>query len=357
MDGGGVGAAMADPLASRLRAAIRQQGPMPFSAWMEACLHDPADGFYTRGGVTGSGPDRHFTTSPALHPFFGAAVAMEAAAAWRALGQPDPFEVVEFGGGEGGLARAALAWLDAHEPALAARTRWLHAERSPAHRAMQAAGGDPRVGAGDGGVAGRSVFVVANEFVDALPFEWLERAADGAGWSRVCVGVGADGGFREALEPCPPPGVPNVAPGTRCAVMREAARWLEGLAQARRVVALVVDYGERGQRLWDGSRPDGTVRGYRGHAFAPVLAAPGEADITASVDFSFLRQAAEAAGLAEASFETQEAFLLRHGILDELNRTERATMEGASSYLRLRQLLLPTGMGTAFKVARYVKQT
>ena len=43
---------------------------------------------------------------------------------------------------------------------------------------------------------------------------------------------------------------------------------------------------------------------------------------------------------------------LRHGALEALNAVDRGSVEGASSYLRFRQLLLPTGLGTAFKVLR-----
>ncbi|HEX2067001.1 MAG TPA: SAM-dependent methyltransferase, partial [Candidatus Thermoplasmatota archaeon] len=133
-------------LADRLRQRIEAEGPLPFDGWMEACLYDPQEGYYMRPGRrTGAGADADFATSPTLHPFFGAAVAMEAAAAWDRLGRPRPYPVVEFGGGEGDLARGALAWLDQSRPDLAPHVRWQHVERSPSHRAAQARTADSRL--------------------------------------------------------------------------------------------------------------------------------------------------------------------------------------------------------------------
>lgn len=101
---------------------------------------------------------------------------------------------------------------------------------------------------------------------------------------------------------------------------------------------------------------DGTVRAFRAQSMAgSVLEAPGEQDITASVDFTLTAAWAQAAGLREASFEAQESFLLRHGVLEALNAADRTTQAGASGYLRLRQLLLPSGLGAAFKVQRFEK--
>ena len=94
-----------------------------------------------------------------------------------------------------------------------------------------------------------------------------------------------------------------------------------------------------------------SVRAYRDQGHAEPLDEPGTVDLTADVDFARLGELATGLGFAVEA-ETQEEFLLRHGVLDALNATYRTSVEGASAYLRLRQLLLPTGLGAAFKVVR-----
>ena len=58
--------------------------------------------------------------------------------------------------------------------------------------------------------------------------------------------------------------------------------------------ALVIDYGYEGPAFGD------TLQAVRGHAYADPLAEPGEADLTAHVDFAALARAAIDAGAVAA---------------------------------------------------------
>jgi SAM-dependent MidA family methyltransferase len=136
--------------------------------------------------------------------------------------------------------------------------------------------------------------------------------------------------------------------GQRVPVMLGMREWLAGMPGLQGAV-LIADYG--GPDAWKTSR-DGSVRAYAAHDHANVLAEPGSVDLTASIDTTLLHAWAEEAGWTVACHETQEAFLLRHDILSAINRADRTTKEGASAYLRMRQLLLPTGMGAAFRFLR-----
>ena len=313
---------------------------MRFVDWMEACLYDE-EGYYMRPGrKTGAGEDADFATSPTLHPFMGRCIADEIVQAWDERGRPEDFAVYEFGGGEGDLARAALErWKETGHG-----FRWHHIERSPTHRAAQDDGSTTALAALPGDARG---VVVAHEFVDALPFRWLERTQDG--WAEVAVDV-AGGCFVERLILTDAdPGL-DARAGQRVAFMEQARAWVHHVAAAAADV-LVIDYG--GRDVWRRSQ-DGTVRTFQKHQEAgSPLEAPGEMDITASVDFTALDAWASEAALDVAVAESQESFLLRHGVLEALNEIDRTTTEGASAYLRLRQMLLPTGMGTAFQVRRY----
>ncbi len=327
---------------------------MPWPAWMEAALYDPGEGYYTRPGrKTGPGADADFATSPTLHPFLARCIAEEAVETWRRLGAPADFAVYEFGGGEGDLARDALAHLDAEHPELAGRIAWNHIERSPTHREAQASGADARIQWLESLPAGAVGFIVAHEFLDALPFWWLERIE--TEWTALHVGLDGND-FALESGPCPPEVAamaPVLAPaGSRVAIMHEAKAWLETIQQNLASGAvLVIDYG--GNQVWRRD-PDGTVRTFARHQDAgPAWMEPGHKDITASVDFAQIRAWADAAGLRLAFEESQEAFLMRHNVLEALNAIDRNTVEGASAYLRLRQMLLPAAMGHAFRVARW----
>uniref|UniRef100_A0A2K5PR49 Protein arginine methyltransferase NDUFAF7 n=1 Tax=Cebus imitator TaxID=2715852 RepID=A0A2K5PR49_CEBIM len=70
--------------------------------------------------------------------------------------------------------------------------------------------------------------------------------------------------------------------------------------------ALVADYGH------DGTKTD-TFRGFCGHKLHDVLIAPGTADLTADVDFSFLRRTAQGK-VASLGPITQHMFLKNMGI-------------------------------------------
>lgn len=344
-------------LGTRLRDRIRQDGPLRFRDWMEACLYDPDDGYYMRPGrKTGPGLDADFATSPTLHPFMARAVAQEAADSWERLDGPDGFTVVEYGGGEGDLARDALATIDADHPELGACIAWIHVEISPTHRDAQA-DADPRIQHATQPPAGFNGLVVAHEFVDALPFHVLEWRK--GNWAEVFVEADDVHGFTE-LYGIPSRSAVEAAPkrsfleGQRVVAMADAQSWLadvtDSMGQGR---ILIIDYGDRGRRLWVPERTDASVRGFRDQMIVDPLHEPaGGCDITANVDFTQLEQWATFDGFRPHELESQEAFLMRHGALEALATAPKETVEDASAYLRLKQLVMPQAMGSAFKVLR-----
>jgi SAM-dependent MidA family methyltransferase len=80
----------------------------------------------------------------------------------------------------------------------------------------------------------------------------------------------------------------------------------------------------------------------------PWLTRPGEQDLTAHVDFTSVREAAESAGLQTLAFLDQTYFLL--GLVATLGAT--AVAERASS---LKTLLVPGGLGSTHKVMIFGK--
>ncbi len=160
---------------------IRAGGPIPFAAFMEAALYDPAGGFYAAGGRAG-GRSGQFLTSPEVGPLFGAVLARALDAWWEDAGRPSPFVVVDAGAGPGTLARAVLA----ARPAVAVdgALRYVAVERAAAQRAAHAglavASAETLPDEPFAGV------VVANELLDNLPFR---LAVHDGGWREAFVDV------------------------------------------------------------------------------------------------------------------------------------------------------------------------
>ena len=120
-----------------------------------------------------------------------------------------------------------------------------------------------------------------------------------------------------------------------------------GRARAGGVV-LIIDYGHARQGLGE------TLQAVAGHAFADPLRAPGQADITAHVDFAALAQGAEIIGARAHGPVSQRDFLRRLGIdkraaaLKSRAPAEKAS-EIDSALARLTEAG-PKGMGDLFKV-------
>ena len=198
------------------------------------------------------------------------------------------------------------------------------------------------------------LIVIANEFVDALPVRQLVR--QGGVWHERCVTLGDNGAFafcagpavdRDAL-PSPVRGM-DAADGAVVETRPAAASLLSALAARAKqapVAALIADYGH------DMSGPGDTLQAVRQHRFADPLALPGEADLTAHVDFAALEETATGLGLAAYGPMPQGEFLLRLGLAarcDSLlrNATDAQRVAVVSGAARLAD---PRQMGLLFKV-------
>src|SRR5438876_5524754 len=144
-----------------IRERIRCEGPLPFREVMQAALYHPRYGYYTN--LRGFGKDGDFITSPERHPAFGWLLGRQALDVWEALDRPQPFKILELGGGSGALAEALVASLHDEVPS----TIYTLDEISPSLRAVQQQRlRDPlfRWQSDD-----QAHFIIANEVADALP--------------------------------------------------------------------------------------------------------------------------------------------------------------------------------------------
>lgn len=285
---------------------------MGFDELQANALYAPELGFYTSG--RGAGRRRDFLTSPEVGPLFGAVVARALDRWWDEAGNPPVWPVIECGAGPGTLARTILAAAPRCGDALSVvlvevgQAQWAtHPERAVSRTDLPA----PAELHGPGAV------VLANELLDNLPVQVVERTADG--WQEVRVGV-EGGRLVEVLAPLDAPQqrwceqrAPGAALGARIPVQVEAATWLAQaleLAGTGRVVAL--DYARTsaemaaaGQASW--------MRTYASHGRGggPLHDVGGQ-DITCDVALDQLALVAPPTSVA-----IQADFLRDHGI-DEL---------------------------------------
>lgn len=319
-------------LAEELAREIRSHGPLPFHRFMEAALYHPGRGYYA-SGRNPFGTEGDFFTNAQLQPVFGRLIAQQLSRWRQQLDGTDRFTVVELGPGRGETASEVLRWMPEIE--------WLPVERH-----------DPWPRRAVTGV------VFCNEFFDALPVDLVERRGDR--W--VEWGVDFDGGrfvWGRTGRRLRPRGLPGIGDGRRietCQLQVDVIRRLGGLLD--RGWVLVVDYGYTRDEVERGGRfPEGSLMGYRGHLADPdVLADPGSRDITAHVNFSALEDAALDAGFAVEPLQTQQAFLLDIGKVDDFASALAADSERRARELRLQLKTLLFGIGETFRVLRLYKE-
>jgi NADH dehydrogenase [ubiquinone] 1 alpha subcomplex assembly factor 7 len=277
------------PLGKRLAREIGATGPMPVSRFMAECLAH----YYATRDPLGRGGD--FTTAPEISQVFGELIGLWCADLWLRAGAPDRFRIVELGPGRGTL-MADLWRATARVPGFHAGAIVHLVETSPALRREQAkrmpdARWQNRL---DDVPDDAPLLLVANEFFDALPIRQLVRAP--AGWRERTVAHG-DGRFFEAAGSVPvdalvPPALAGAPVGSTVELAPAAgaiAAEIGARLTAQGGAALVIDYGYAGPSTGD------TLQAVKAHAFADPFAEPGEADLTAHVDFTALAQAARPA--------------------------------------------------------------
>ncbi|MBC7726575.1 MAG: SAM-dependent methyltransferase [Microbacteriaceae bacterium] len=340
-----------DSVSSALNRVIRQAidaqgGWLPFDRFMALALYEPGLGYYANGGqVFGTMPDSgsDFVTAPELSPFFGRALAVQAAQALAACGIG---RVLEFGAGSGALAESLL-------DALGERvTDYGIVDVSGTLRERQQARlarfGD-RVHWLDTLPEQVDGLVLGNEVLDAMPVQLLHF--DGRVWfERGVVLTGGEFAFADRPTALRPPldaaGLAALVPGTVTEIHPQAEAFVTTVAGLlRRGVAIFIDYGFPEAEYYLPQRHGGTLMCHQAHrADGNPLVDVGRKDITAHVNFTGIALAAQNAGLEVIGYTSQARFLINCGLL--------AMLEGATLAQRAmaQKLLTEHEMGELFKV-------
>lgn len=358
---------LAGNLAEHLARRILLDGPMTLAAFMAEALGHPRFGYYMTRDPFGAGGD--FITAPEVSQMFGELVGLWCADVWMRMGAPGRVAWVELGPGRGTLTADALRALKLVPPLRAALSVHL-VETSPVLRRRQAATLAPAA-TGLGAPTWHDgldtlpddvpLLVVANEFFDALPVRQAQKTAQG--WAERLVDLdeaaaaaAGDGRprFRFVLEAGRGPGRAAAPPLFRDAEPGAIYQWspaceavaadLAARLAAQGGAALIFDYGYVGPALGD------TAQAMRRHAYAPLLDDPGEADLTAHVDFTALAVAADLGGARAWGPAGQGDFLRALGIDQRAQALMNAAPERATEIAAARdRLTADDQMGTLFK--------
>ncbi len=329
-------------LAAIFRRLIATTGPISLMQYMG----ESNARYYTSRDPLGAAGD--FVTAPEISQMFGELIGLWLADMWSRAGRPKPVHYVELGPGRGTLARDALQ---------AARRFGLEpqvhlVEASAALREVQLGAVPDAQWHHDLSdlPADAPLLIVANEFLDALPVRqlvkteggWRERMVALDGHRFVCVAgpEPMDAAVPEARRAAATGAILEFCPGAEATIDEVARRLaLQGGA------ALFIDYGH------DVPRDGSTLQAVRSHLKVDPFTDPGEADLTAHVDFAALARTAEARRAKWLGTVPQGRWLSEMGIDARTAVLAAAAPSQAEAvHAAKARLIREDQMGTLFKV-------
>lgn len=329
-------------LGQTYRRLIKQTGPISLAHYMA----ESNARYYTSRDPLGEEGD--FITAPEVSQMFGELIGLWMADLWVRMGARKRIHYVELGPGRGTLASDALRTAKRYE-----FDPQIHfVETSPALRELQSKEFPDAVHHDDLTTLpdDAPLLIVANEFFDALPIHQLVRSAQG--WHERMIGLEDDEfafvAGSEPMDSIVPKSWKSASQGTMIetspaasAVMAEIAQRLSQQGGA----ALVIDYGSLELRA--GS----TLQAIRAHEKVDPLTHPGEADLTAHVDFEMLADVAKTNGADVMGLEMQGEWLRQMGIDTRHEALQRKNPAEADKLKRqYDRLVQDNQMGLLFKV-------
>ncbi|KAI8380300.1 S-adenosyl-L-methionine-dependent methyltransferase [Blakeslea trispora] len=319
---------------------------------MRQVLVNPLSGYYMLGDVFGKKGD--FVTSPEISQVFGELCGLYYLTEWMRLGQPEKTQIIEFGPGRGTLMSDMLRTWSQFPHFYKTLTDVHLVEASPGLRKLQRAAlvqgssesdvvrveGNEREAAietiqrpdgikvswhdGVEVVPDQWSFVMAHEFFDALPIHSFEKVD--SEWRELLVDIDDS---EESYG-----------------VMAKIANYLDRNGGT----GLAIDYGQ------DYIQGD-TLRAIKNHKIISPMSDPGTADLSADVDFSFLKTAvAPTSDVTSYGPITQGEFLLSLGIqarVEQLFKNQKTSAGRKTLLDGAERLVDPKAMGRIYKVLAF----
>jgi NADH dehydrogenase [ubiquinone] 1 alpha subcomplex assembly factor 7 len=297
------------------------------------------------------GAEGDFITAPEISQMFGELIGLWFADLWIRMDKPR-VHYVELGPGRGTLAKDALRAM-----AMVGLTPDIHlVETSAVLRLRQAENLSNPIWHGDIESLPRDapLFVVANEFFDALPIHQIVRGE--GGWHQRDVAA-TDTGFAPILgrllpDDIVPEPLRGAAEGSVIETSPAGVRIIGALSDriaGQGGVGLVIDYGYDGPALGD------SFQSVKAHQFADPFEEPGERDLTAHVDFATLAAMADINGARVQGPVGQGTFLARLGLVERATALSSVRPEDAERIAGERDRLAGVDqMGRLFRAMAFL---
>ena len=345
-----------------IKQQIRENGPMDMATYMSLCLGHPEHGYYmTRDPF---GEDGDFTTAPEISQMFGEVIGAWLIDAWMKMGSSSPVTLLECGPGRGTL-MADILRATKNVPAFHDAVQVHMLEMSPVLKALQQKtldGYDVTWHHDTESVPTDSpLLILGNEFLDALSIN--QYVFTDTGWAKKVVNLDINETLcidkisieKEEIKGFPPSLLPPQI-GDYLEVSLEQKRFLYEIIkimQKQLCTCLFLDYG------FNNSGSADTLQAVLNHAYCNILEQPGNADLTAHVNFGEVARQIMEENLTVHGPVSQGGFLQRLGIATRADILKQAGTDQQKEEIDLALKRL-TGqntddheMGALFKVIAF----
>jgi len=341
-------------------------GFLSFDRFMQAALYEPELGYYESQTVFGEKGD--FVTAPELGPWLSLGFADLIFWAWKELGQPAEWTLLEQGSGSGKLLASTLGMIA--QFSMTKPGAVISVERSAQLRDRQselfaASGFDVDVVSTLDAVAAReNIIVFSNELPDAFPVrcfchsggDFYERGVEASENGYVWKNGEVITGDRPEIAD-------ELIAGWQDGYISE---WNPGLAGWQQQLSQIVnsgfvftnDYGYSQQEYYREGLREGSLMAHIGQAASEdVLEDPGSRDITAHVDFTALVKAGKSVGLSPLLWMSQGGWLAQSPSVQAFVQSLAMQNDATSMHLmaHAKRVLMPYGMGGVFKLLVQLK--
>ncbi|EKN66279.1 hypothetical protein BABA_16712 [Neobacillus bataviensis LMG 21833] len=332
-------------------------GFITYADYIGAALYHPEFGYYMKDKQK-IGRQGDFITTSNISDVYGSLVAKWFSHICQTTNLPEVF--CEIGAGNGRFAKAFLQeWNDSIKTSL----QYIIVESSPYHRKLQQemllpehsvvqVGSLSELGYAEG-------MIFSNELFDALPVHVIEKI-DGKLFE-VMVGARNNELYEQKI-PLANPDILSFLETSKLD-LKEKQRIEIPLAMEKMIqeiatvltkgLVVTADYGYKNEEWMDPRRAQGSLRGYYQHTMIhDVLQHPGDMDITTHIHFDDLIQKGEQVGLSLLTKLRQDEFLLKAGILKELedHYDPNPFSEVSKRNRAIRSLVMPSEISSYFHI-------